>query len=397
MRCINIDWLELFCSEGDGCPRDASYFKSKGYEVKIRAYGTPQYREMFTISEGSRDVIEVRRNPYSLKRQGGIFEDNDCHLRLSNRSCYQPMTIDWMRRFLIAHGYHYKAISRIDICLDLLTFDNGMLPNTLLQGYLKNKFSKLNQCNIAAHGLEQLGSVDIHGRDSWNYGRLWNSIKWGSSTSSISTKLYNKAMEMRQTKEKYYIEDAWRACGLWPAGVVKSEENKDLFPDVWRVEFSIKSAIKGYAQKDSGEYIPSTLSLYDAPDKLWARFCCFAAKYFNFRIVEMVNGKPKRKDRCKPLNLFNFDKCECFVPIRLSAQIEPTRTDRILINYLKKMIVSGVPEAALINAIRTLLDYLFQYKRLHEKEFSELLEFLAKQRAEDECGAVAPQLDFQLR
>lgn len=73
MRCVNIDWLEVFCSEGLLGPRDAEYFIRQGYDVEKRAYGTPQYRQMFTINEGGRPVLEVRRDPYSLKCQGGIL------------------------------------------------------------------------------------------------------------------------------------------------------------------------------------------------------------------------------------------------------------------------------------------------------------------------------------
>lgn len=397
MRCINIDWLEVFCSEGLLGPRDAEYFIRQGYDVEKRAYGTPQYRQMFTINEGGCPVLEVRRDPYSLKCQGGIFEPNDCHLRLSNRACYQPGIIDWLRRFMLAHGYEYKTLSRIDIALDFLKFDSGMLPNNLLMGYLRNKYSKLNQCNISAHGLECVGNVDLHGRDSWRNGRQWNSVKWGAATSAISTKLYNKSMEMRQVKRKFYIEDCWRRAGLWPKDLVLCDDTKGEFPDVWRVEFSIKSAIKGYASLSTGEYMPSSLSMYDAPDKLWTVFCILCSKYFDFRKVEIVNGVHKRKDRCTRLPLFDFLSNDVLAPQRLTSQIEPTRTDKILINHIKRMLDIGVPEPELIAAIRTLLSYLYRYKRVRDMELEELLENFQRGPLFANRGAVAPQLDFQLR
>lgn len=381
MRCVNIDWLEVFCSEDVLCIHDAKFYRTHGYEVQERPYGTPQYRQMFTILEGTRPVIEIRRDPYSIKANGGIFEPNDCHLRLSNRACYNPGTIDWLRRFLTYNNYKYKGISRIDICLDFLRFDNGMLPNNLLKGYLRNKFSKLNQCNIAAHGLECYGNIDIHGRDSWSNGRQWNSVKWGSSTSSVTTKLYNKSMEMRQTKRKFWIEDAWKATGLWPKDIDFSDDNKKLFPDVWRVEFSLKSSIKGFVQTREGEYVPSSLSMYDTPDKLWTVFCIMAAKFFDFRKVEIVNGMHKRKDRCTRLDLFNFLDNDVWKPVRLTNQIEPTRTDKILINHIKEMLKIGVPEPELINALKVLLNYLYKYKRIKDNEAEELLQALGEGRS----------------
>ena len=48
MRCINIDWLEVYCFENKAIPRDMEYFKKQGYVVKKRDYGTPQYKEVLT-------------------------------------------------------------------------------------------------------------------------------------------------------------------------------------------------------------------------------------------------------------------------------------------------------------------------------------------------------------
>ena len=67
-RCVNIDWLEVYCLESIEAPRNAQFFRARGFKVKEREYGTPQYREMFTIYD-SEDFpqFEVRRNPYSVK------------------------------------------------------------------------------------------------------------------------------------------------------------------------------------------------------------------------------------------------------------------------------------------------------------------------------------------
>ena len=320
MKCVNIDWLEIFCSETHDC--DPAYFESKGYKVKRRAYGSPQYSMMFTIlDEAGRDVIEVRRCPYSIKENGGIFNTNDTHIRLSNRTCYAPNPIDWLRRFLIAHDYKFKLITRIDICLDFCTFDNDMLPEDFVLRYMQGDYLKLHQSRLHSYGSETpLYDVAAHGTDC-TAKKVWNSLSWGSQKSSITTKLYNKSLEMRQKKKKHYIINRWEACGL--------PHDKQ---DVWRVEFSLHSAIKGYVRVDDGELIPSSLSVYDNEDKLLRCWMSCCSRFFVF--VDKTTAT--RKSRMKKLELFNQEDVAAR-PIELSTEEDPTRTERMLIRYLNDL------------------------------------------------------------
>lgn len=210
-------------------------FASQGWEVKERDYGTPQYKEMFTLYDNGYPFIEIRRNPYSLKKMGGIFEPTACHLRLSNFACYAISPIDDLRKFVLAYEYKLKAISRVDICLDFINFDKGDDPQRIIQRYMRNELSKINQCNVAAHG-----------RDQWD-GRNWNSLAWGAKKSMISTKIYNKQMELNQTHDKPYIRQQWLDAGL-------ITDIKDKETNIWRIEFSIKTEAKnGLCSKTNQE------------------------------------------------------------------------------------------------------------------------------------------------
>lgn len=85
IKCINLDWLEVFCIE-DGY-LDPNYFQNLGWNVCVREYGTPLYKQMFTLlNEHGKPFLEIRRDPYSLKENGGIFEKGSCHIRLANRT-----------------------------------------------------------------------------------------------------------------------------------------------------------------------------------------------------------------------------------------------------------------------------------------------------------------------
>lgn len=341
-RCVNIDWLEVFCSEPATCPHDAQYFIDKGYFVKQRDYGTPQYREMFTIYMHNFPFLEVRRNPYSLRKLGGIFNANDCHIRLCNRSCYSESPINDLRKFLIAHNYNYNSLTRIDICLDFNRFDKGTNPQIMMRDYMEGRISKINQCNIAAHGKDSFG------------GRIWNSVSWGSKNSPISTKFYCKSLELKEVKDKFYIRDAWAAAGL------------NLNEDVWRVEFSVKSDYKHFVKLDTGELVPNDLTAYDDRHKCLFRFHNFASKYFHFKIVEKKrDGSLQRKDRCKDKILFQLSRDECaYKPVRLTKDTEPDRTDKLLANKLRKMFRDENTPANVKKACQIIMVELLQKHRI---------------------------------
>ena len=319
MKCVNIDWLEVFCSENALCTPE--YFKSRGYNVKVRPYGTPQYSMMFSIrDDAGRDILEIRRCPYSLKSQGGIFNENDCHIRLSNRTCYCQDPIGYLRRFLVDHCYELKLISRIDICLDFAVFDNGMTPEYFVSEYMKGEFLKLHQSRLHSFGSDFEVDIAAHGRDCIK-SKVWNSLSWGSKKSSVTTKLYNKSMEMKQKKTKHYILNRWEKAGL----------RYDIC-DIWRIEFSLSSAIKGYVRIDDGELFPSSLSLYDAEDKLWRAWSACASRLFIF----VIRSTATRKSRMTKIPLFDINDTAC-KPVELSTEEDPTRTERMLIRYLNRL------------------------------------------------------------
>lgn len=354
MKCVSIDWLEVFCSENTLCTPE--YFMSRGYNVKLRPYGTPQYSMMFSIQdEAKRDIIEIRRCPYSLKSQGGIFNENDCHIRLSNRTCYCPDPIGYLRRFLLDHGYRLKLISRIDICLDFSEFDNGMSPEFFVSEYMRGAFLKLHQSRLHSYGSDYEVSLAAHGNDTIKT-KVWNSLSWGSKKSSITTKMYNKSLEMRQKKKKHYIIDKWEKAGLRP------DEN-----DIWRIEFSLSSAIKGYVRIDDGELLPSSLSLYDNEDKLWRAWSGCASRLFVF----VDKATATRKSRMKKIQLFDIydDVCK---PVQLSTEEDPTRTERMLIRYLNKLRNDNQLSKAEDDAAVTIKQLIQRIRNCKITELSEL-------------------------
>lgn len=301
-RCVNLDWMELHAYEPLMGTLNADYFERHGYRVERREYGTRVYREMFTILDAhGYGMIEIRRNPAS---QGlhGIHAPNECHIRLTNRTCYWDNAADMLNDFVRKHQYYNVRISRVDICLDFATFDTGDDPAAFIRRYFKHKYAKINQ-----------GRITSHGEDTWS-GQEWNSLSWGAKTSPVSTKMYDKTMELFQAKlgtyNKPYIRQAWVLSGLID-DIDRCTLNGET-QRIWRVEFSLMSSVRGWVpieldgKTHNYQSIKNTLEVYSSRENMLVIFASLAQHYFRFKYYE----EGKRKDRCKDKILFRWREVE---------------------------------------------------------------------------------------
>lgn len=380
-RCIHVDWLEVYCLEPfELYPLNADYFRSKGYLVKEREYGTRVYNEMFEILDNNLNpIMEVRRNPASGQSEFSGLVPESCHLRLPNWVLYYGNPVRQMMEFIVQHNYIFKRIFRIDIALDFEYFDTGDKPSDFVRRYLEGKYRKINQCNLTAHG-----------EDTWNLCN-WNSLSWGSRTSMVSTKLYNKTKELSEGKStKPYIRTAWMECGMIdnPMTFEKiAPDGSTRKVDIWRLEFSLKSSMNGYIHyhMEKGKRVektklPHTLSMYDGKEKLWQRFQDLTYHYFRFKhkeyinltkvyhggVLESVNSgydRPlKRKDRCRDKKLFHFDGGYEFLTLtQCPPDAKASRKDDVLERRLRMY-----RDQHLEHDIRQACDIILQNIDLHK-------------------------------
>lgn len=355
-RCINLDWLEVYVLESnDRFPCNADYYRRQGYLVKEREYGTRVYREMFEIVDDmGNPLIEIRRNPASGEAGFNGLSEWSSHIRLPNWILYQGNPVEFLREFLLKHDYIFKRIYRIDIAYDFEFFDSGDKPARFAQRYLQGVYRKINQCQLTAHGF-----------DSWN-GCDYNSLSWGARSSMVGTKLYNKTLELKQGKsDKPYIKTAWMLCGLIdnPCSMTKRDTNNELYhPEIWRVEFSLKSEADGWlviemqnGKKVRKQAIPHRLEQFDSKDKLWRRFRDLCYHYFHFKYREYIGVQSsladialvsvnsqadrqlKRKDRCRDKVLFKFEDMNDFRQlVAAPAPSKENRDDEILRRRLQQ-------------------------------------------------------------
>lgn len=333
-RCVNIDWLEVYAFEDNSrYPMNAEYFRNRGYVVRERDFGTRVYSEMFTIEdEHGNAFLEVRRNPQSGSSEFTGLSELSVHLRLVNRACYADNPVRDLGDFMMKHGYIYQRLFRIDICYDFIRFDSGDHPEKFLRRYIEKKYSKVNQCKVRAIGNDAWASFD------------WESISWGAPTSMVGTKMYNKTKELKATgMKKPWIVQAW-----FESGLIDDPLN---LPDVWRIEFSLKSSAKNWiviedsdSKRSKKRAIPHTPELFDGRDRLWQRFQDLAHHYFHFKVVEhlqKVNSAREsnlvRKDACRDKRLFDFTQINQFYKIgALAPESVPDRNDDILLRHLNR-------------------------------------------------------------
>jgi len=286
-----------------------------------------------------------------------------------------------------------------------------------IRDYILEKYYKVHIARIAPHGPEVNGSFfNAHGKEAM-YKREYNSIKWGSPTSAISVKIYNKTQEMAEVKNKPYILEQWHAAGLINEADInqatklqtvryniakltkglnfakdkdeirkhlneqkaKATEIKENLKKVWRIEFSLKSTIKGFVREigngeDNKKEIMYSLNLNNIQKRshLLFTFMTLAKRYLNFKVVEMTrNGTPKRKDRCADYFPVGEADIPVYKPVMPTINKDVARGTKMIINYLQMIADSTTDDEMPYNvrqAMGTTLTWLGNYYQLKEVE-----------------------------
>lgn len=366
VRCINLDWLEVHCLEPSFADkRDADFFRRNGWVVREREYGTRVYEQMFVLLEPntSEPMIEIRRVPVSSKSDGlQVLDPLSCHIRLANRACYlsSPAALLW--QFILRYNFTFRRISRVDIAMDFEKFDSGDDPAKFILRYLRGTYRKIN-----------VTRVNPHGEDLWD-GQRWNSISWGAKKSCIGTKLYDKTMELKQVKDKPYIRQSWLACGLVDDffAMTKTAPDGTVYtPQIWRLEFSISSSVRGWftiedeTTKDGKRSMKNTLDCYFSRQQLLDIFASLSEHYFHFKLPKYslpkageMRGELMRKDRCPDKVLFKWSGQSVFYSVQhvASSSKAPAKLDSLILKLQAYKAAHPMPEV--INACDLLIEHI---------------------------------------
>lgn len=333
-RIVGIDWLEMFVSERGDRDYTANGFRSRGYDVVERDYGTKTMAEMFTLLDRrGYPFIEIRRAPRGLSSSAKtmVYQEGDSYVRLSNMYCYDADPVGLMLDFLSRERYDIKKIYRIDLFTDFEIFDSGDRPAKVVRRIVNHTYSKVNQAQRR-----------VSGQDTWTE-CFDNWVSWGKKGSMVSTKIYDKTKEIRETgMHKPYILELWRKNGYIDDITHISREGHEV--QMWRVEFSIKGNAKGWIYidkedtEDGGAHsLAHNLEIYSHHQGIVNAFANLVPYYFHFKIYE----EGKRKSLCQDKILFIFDEDEFEQGYRLTNESDYGRVrhvdmedDVIAVNHL---------------------------------------------------------------
>lgn len=333
-RIVGIDWLELYVNEGYNWDYSADGFRSRGYLVNERDYGTKTMEEMFVVLDTKgHPFVEVRRKPRGLDSgaKKTVYQQGDAYLKLSNLYCYDVDPVGLLLDFVSRENYEIKKIYRIDLYTDFEIFDTGDKPANVVRRIVNHTYSKVNQSHRRTSG-----------EDTWTQ-CLDNWVAWGKAGSMVSTKIYDKTKELRETgMHKPYILENWKRHGYIDDVSHIMKDGHEV--QMWRLEFSIKGNAKGWIHIDKSDSedgerhtLPHNLQAYSCRQGVVNAIANLIPYYFRFKIYE----EGKRKSLCEEKKLFIFDQSEYENGYRLTNESDMDRVrhvdiedDVIAVNHL---------------------------------------------------------------
>lgn len=314
MKAIySCDWLELYCQvdlqeHPEGVFLCGTFQGSMGkYQIEHREYGTRVYGNIYDVSFYWRQeyvpLLTICSHPLS-----SILKGSDCHVKLHNYWLYVSGYIDILKHALGFLCIKPIQLSRCDICCDFQYTTCGLAAWDLLSGIVSHKYLKVHQPHWRLHAFDDCHTNKLY----------YNSLGFGSKSSSVYTRFYNKTLEMKQEKDKVYIRERWEQIGF------------DMDKSVYRVEFSLHDIGRKSVDKETGAIVEIEWERLDDLAYLGEQFRYYAAYYFDIR----KNDNPRR-DRCSKIPIFGQASGS------YSAYQNPryelsTRTDRLVLNYLSK-------------------------------------------------------------
>lgn len=289
---LSVDWLQLHV--------DCSFVNYKSdYEWIKHDYQTKQFRNVYTVKYKNEEFASVVCNPTSP-----IISPKCMLVKLSNRELYGQSIVGHVNDFLEQSKLVYVSMTRIDIAADFNNFFGTLDPHVLISRFIKSKYLKIGA-----------GKYQLNGSQEFEH--TFDYLRFGSKTSDINVYLYNKTKEFKEVKDKPYVREKWRKCGV--------NEKKT----VWRLEVSLKGSGSNYCDTNTGQILKLDYKDIEKGNFLHFYYMAYINKYFKF----VVNNGLSRKDRMENVKLFTENYTpfiNCYLPNETGAE----KSDKV---FLKKL------------------------------------------------------------
>jgi hypothetical protein len=268
--CINLDWLQMHVSG------ETIFKEDETPLVKITRTGQSKvFKSIYTITlKKHKRVIAT----YATEALEQIMKTGHGVLKIDNYYLYHysARMQDFVTWFLRKLRLEFIGITRIDIAYDFQSFCDKREPEDFIKSFLKNDILKKLKSKFRVAG-------------NHNFINEFNWITFGSKTSTVNYKLYNKSLEMKEATFKQHIFKDWQASSF------------DLDKDVWRIEFTVNSNTTTLMNEDLKFNFHSVETV--RIDVICGLFHKLFEHYFTFVFYDK---RQKRKDRMKEVKLLIF-------------------------------------------------------------------------------------------
>lgn len=269
--CINCDWLQYSVVMDRTNPK---FDCPDGYRIDLCQGNNIYEHRALVFDNHGRKLLTLLWKPYS-----SILDPLVMTVQIANESLYSGMIFDSHELLKKILPCYFNSIGRFDICCDF--------------NMTNKRLDMVKHLNSGHYYVERKteGSGFWHEVEKNGYKhKQTHCISWGSKTSEIKVKLYNKSRELglpeTDCPEKPWIIAAWDKAGL--------DKNT-----TWRLEFSLKS-------NGQLEWNKEPIKLNCVASPMW-QFDLFANLYHKRFITRVNQGKKVgHKNNDKRIYLFDI-------------------------------------------------------------------------------------------
>lgn len=257
---LHIDWLTLYgmCSMSSwlmGCAAlDASRPLPVGYGLKGECRRTMWFERCYEITAQFERVVKTIA-VVCVQPTSSVMCPTTCSVKFANHVLYRKDYYERIVNFLTAFQIGNTHIARLDACADFVTLPNGWtgarLAKELMHGRVIRRGSrKFTICGRSAASFTDADMLRYHDTGV-------ESITFGTHASVSQWQLYNKSLELRESKMNGYMPKEYIARSWQDAGIVNKSDSfmrtlQSDGTDVWRIEVRIKSDCRSLLNKETG-------------------------------------------------------------------------------------------------------------------------------------------------
>lgn len=312
---ISVDWLQVYCryTEIDKLMY-RSTFRCFDMDMIIKDADiqTAMFKRVMTVENRNMEVATIQCYPRSSR-----LDERMVLLKISNRFLYQAGFIRLLYCLIDTLKLSYIGITRIDVCYDCVRFKDGRSPSRFINDFISKR-------GITAGDIRKKGSEEFtcHGKKVRGSLAKVNYIRFGSPQSKISAYIYDKTLELEEAKDKPWIRESWKKCGL-------SDESGHIF----RSEISIKAEGTDVLNMSTGELFRLSPDMLESQTAINNLFSMYAKKYLSF---SLDTGQKYKKD-FKKIELFEYIETTDIKPIQINRSADTGRIEKVCYNVLERL------------------------------------------------------------